>query len=80
MQVLTLGMERVKDTIVKNLDIDLLPVKGIYQKNDATVRAFEGLTLEDSIIFGEVPEKVVIEENDVKFCVNIAGGQKPVIF
>ena len=75
MQVLTLGMERVKDTIVKIL-IDLLPVKGIYQKNDATVRAFEGLTLEDSIIFGEVPEKVVIEENDVKFCVNIAGGQK----
>jgi len=30
MQVLTLGVERVKDTIVKIL-IELFPVKGIYQ-------------------------------------------------
>ena len=63
MQVLTLGMERVKDTIVKS---DRFASRERYiPENDATVRAFEGLTLEDSIIFGKVPEKVVIEENDV---------------
>lgn len=75
MQVLTLGMERVKETIVKIL-VDLLPVKGIYQKNDIAVRSIEGLSMVDELLFGEVPEEVVIDENGVRFYVNIAGGQK----
>lgn len=75
MQVLTLGMERVKETIAKIL-VDLLPVKGIYQKNDIAVRSIEGLSMVDELLFGEVPEEVVIDENGVRFYVNIAGGQK----
>ena len=35
MQVLTLGVERVKDTIVKIL-IELFPVKGVYQSSYTT--------------------------------------------
>jgi len=75
MQVLTLGMERVKEMVTKIL-VDLLPVKGIYQKNDIAVRSIEGLSMVDELLFGEVPEEVVIDENGVRFYVNIAGGQK----
>jgi len=75
LQTLTLGVDRFKEIIVRVL-IDLFPVKGIYHKNDVPVRAIEGLSQEDCLLFGEVPDEVIIEENSVKFCVNIAGGQK----
>ena len=75
MQVLTLGMERLKETIV-GIIVDLLPVKGIYQKNDIAVRSIEGLSMVDELLFGEVPDEVIINENGVQFYVNISGGQK----
>jgi len=75
MQVLTLGMERLKEAIV-GIIVDLLPVKGIYQKNDIAVRSIEGLSMVDELLFGEVPDEVIINENGVQFYVNISGGQK----
>lgn len=75
MQILTLGMERLKEAIV-GVIVDLLPVKGIYQKNDIAVRSIEGLPMVDELLFGEVPDEVIINENGVQFYVNISGGQK----
>ena len=72
--VLTAGMEKLKDVITPALKKIFKP-KGIYYKNDSAFRALEGLTNTPEII-GEVPETVEIEENGVRYQVPIRGGQK----
>lgn len=72
--ILTAGMEKQKDAITKAVKKIFKPT-GIYYKNDSAFRALEGLTNTPEII-GEVPEKVEIEENGVKYEVPLRGGQK----
>ncbi|MBO7156821.1 MAG: class I SAM-dependent rRNA methyltransferase, partial [Clostridia bacterium] len=50
--------------------------KGIYERSDVNVRLKEGLKLETGILYGEVPEKVIIEENGIKLAVDVRNGQK----
>ncbi|MFN7064736.1 MAG: class I SAM-dependent rRNA methyltransferase [Aquificaceae bacterium] len=75
----TFGMSRLKDWIIPAL-MDLLKPKGIYQKVSEYVVATEGLTEKEGVIYGELPEEVVIWEQDLKFYVNIPQGQKTGFF
>lgn len=74
-QFLSLGMEKRKDLIVKIL-VDLFNPKGIYERSDVPVRKKEGLEEKVGLLYGEVPDKVEIEENGLKMLVDIKGGQK----
>jgi 23S rRNA (cytosine1962-C5)-methyltransferase len=74
-QVTTLGMEVLKDTVVKAL-IDVVKPKGIYEKSNVQARELEGLPLVEQPLYGEIPERVEILENGIKFNVQIVGGQK----
>ena len=52
--------------------------KGIYIRNDVNLRKLEnaGLSSENEIFCGQIPQDSIIEENGLKFYVDIAGGQK----
>ncbi len=75
MQILTLGMEVRRQLIIDALTKIMQP-RAIYERNDVPVRELEGLKLYQGWTYGEGPENVTIEENGLKFRVNIVEGQK----
>ena len=74
-QIVSLGMEQRKDTIIAIL-ADLFAPKGIYERGDVPVREKEGLPLQTGCVYGEVPEQVEILEHDARMIVDIPNGQK----
>ncbi|MBO5775771.1 MAG: class I SAM-dependent rRNA methyltransferase [Clostridia bacterium] len=74
-QFLSLGIDMRKGLIVECLK-ELFNPKGIYERSDVNVRLKEGLKLETGVLYGEVPEKVIIEENGIKLAVDVRNGQK----
>ena len=74
-QFLCLGMDKIKDMLVKILIEELSP-KGIYERSDMPVRLKEGLEEYKGILYGDFDPRVVVEENGIKFVVDIENGQK----
>lgn len=75
MQTLSLGMEKLKDIVADAL-MEIPGVKGIYERNDVSVRTLEGLEQNKGILRGQFDTQVVIEENGVKLAVDVENGQK----
>ena len=64
-------------TMLGELLMELLGAKGIYLRTEKGIGKLEGVTLHDSLLCGEAPPgEVVIEENGLKFAVNLSEGQK----
>ena len=78
-QCLALGMERFKQDVVDALVEELHP-KGIWERNDVPVRKLEGLEMTTGLLYGEVPDRVQMTENGVKFWVDVKEGQKTGFF
>ncbi len=75
-QILSLGMEKIKTDIVDIL-ADIFKPKGIYERSDAAVRLKEGLKERKGYLYGgEFPTTVTIEENGIKMLVDMENGQK----
>lgn len=74
-QFLTCGMEMRREVITGVL-LDLFAPKGIVARNDAAVRALEGLDERIEVIHGNVPDRVEIEEHSLHFRVDLLHGQK----
>ncbi len=74
-QITTAGIERRRASLVDAL-VELLSPEAIVLKNDNSQRQLEGLTLESEVIYGQLPEKLIIEENGTQFRIDILGGQK----
>lgn len=74
-QLATAGMERVKTEIVEAL-VQVLKPTGILIKNDARIRSAEALEPYVEVAYGEVPERVMLEENGVRFEIPVYDGQK----
>ena len=74
-QFLSLGMDKQKERIV-NLLVDLFHPVGIYERSDVAVRLKEGLEEKTGVLFGEVPDEIIIEENGIKMSVDVKHGQK----
>lgn len=74
-QLLTLGMDRVRDRIVSALAEVVRPA-GIYERSDASVRELEGLEPRTGLLYGECPQTVTIMENGLQLEVDIVEGQK----
>lgn len=79
LQILCLGMERFKGDIVDALVKELSP-RGIYERNDVPVRELEGLSQQTGLLWGEVPDRVEMQENGVRFLVDVKEGQKTGFF
>lgn len=74
-QCLSLGIYQRKAMIVKVLT-ELFAPKGIYERSDVAVREKEGLPQEKGVLYGEVPDEIIIEENGLKMSVDVKNGQK----
>ena len=74
-QSLALGIDQWKPTLVKALQTVFKP-KGIYERNDVPVRELEGLPLQKGFLTNPFDTKIIINENGLKFHVDIENGQK----
>lgn len=74
-QCLALGMERFKGDIIDALISEMHP-RGIWERNDVPVRKLEGLEMQTGLLYGEVPDRVEIMENGIRFLVDVKEGQK----
>ena len=79
LQCLALGMEQFKQDVVDALVQEMNP-RGIWERNDVPVRRLEGLDLTTGLLYGEVPDRVQIIENGVRFWVDVKEGQKTGFF
>ena len=79
LQCLALGMERYKKDIVDALVEEIHP-RGIWERNDVPVRHLEGLEQCTGLLYGNVPDRVMMTENGVKFWVDVKEGQKTGFF
>ena len=79
LQCLALGMERFKHAVVDAL-LDELNPRGIWERNDVPVRRLEGLEMCTGLLYGEVPDRVEMRENGIRFLVDVKEGQKTGFF
>jgi 23S rRNA (cytosine1962-C5)-methyltransferase len=73
------GVARLQEDLVSLLH-RLVQPKSILLRNDSEVRRLEGLPLEVQILFGSVPERLVIQEGPRQFLVDLRHGQKTGMF
>lgn len=75
-QFTSLGLANSKQAIVAELVKQVSP-RAIYLRTERGIGEQEGLQLEDSLLWGKLPEEpIVINERGAKFIVNLTEGQK----
>jgi 23S rRNA (cytosine1962-C5)-methyltransferase len=79
LQTLSQGMDRAKGVIADCLT-ELLAPLGIFARNDASVRKLEDLPLESMVLSGEIPERVSVEMNGLRFDADLRRGQKTGVY
>lgn len=83
-QALALGIDRYKemllDMLKEILKEDGIQIRGVYERSDAKEREKEGLKKVKGFLGEEFDTKVEIEENGVKYLVDVKDGQKTGFF
>ena len=79
LQSLSLGIERIKDMLCDIL-MDVVRPAGIWERSDVPVRRLEGLEQTTGLLRGEVPDVVEMQENGIRFLVDVKRGQKTGFF
>lgn len=83
-QSLALGIDRLKDQIVELLKevlaVDGIKIRGVYERSDAKVRRQEGMELYKGFIGEPFDTNVEIEENGVRYMVDVKDGHKTGFF
>lgn len=74
-QLLSAGMDSRRQQIVTALRTVFEPA-GIIARNDVGVRKLEGLDENIELLWGDIPENVEMQENGLRFLVNLKEGQK----
>lgn len=74
-QTLALGIDVWKPAIVNALNRIFNP-NGIYERNDVPVRELEGMQQQKGFLSAPFETKIIINENGLKFNVDIENGQK----
>jgi 23S rRNA (cytosine1962-C5)-methyltransferase len=78
-QVLTLGMEARADQLREAIERVIAP-RGVVRVADSPLRRLEGLSLERTIWWGEVPEKIEVAQDGFTLEVDLLRGQKTGLF
>lgn len=75
-QVTSLALAQRRELLVELLQAKLQP-RGIWLRTEKGIREVEGLEQEDGLIAGEAPPRpLFVEENGVRFGVDVVSGQK----
>lgn len=81
---LALGIDRMKEMIVEAakevLAADGVNIRGVYERSDAKVREQEGMQRQKGFLGEPFDTNVSIEENGVKYIVDVQNGQKTGFF
>ena len=75
LQTLSFGIEKYKTEITNSI-IKIFNPKGIYERNDVPVRELEGLQQVKGFLSEPFDTNIIINENGLKFNVDIEHGQK----
>lgn len=79
-QFTALAMAELRDMWIELLRQELAP-RGIYIRTEKGIGKLENLVLEDGLVWGETPPRpLFIEENGVKYGLDLAEGQKTGFF
>lgn len=73
------GVEAFRQEIINSIKKVMKP-KGIYERSDVENRILEGVEQKTGVIFGEIPERVIMEDNGLKYNIDIIDGQKTGFF
>lgn len=73
------GVETFRQDIINSIKKVMKP-KGIYERSDVENRTLEGVEQKTGIVFGEIPERVIMEDNGLKYSIDIIDGQKTGFF
>jgi 23S rRNA (cytosine1962-C5)-methyltransferase len=75
LQFLSSGAERWRELLVDAL-VELSGVGNVYERSDVDVRRLEGLPERTGPLRGTLPERVQIQEAELKFQVDVVNGHK----
>jgi 23S rRNA (cytosine1962-C5)-methyltransferase len=79
-QLTSYAMSRRKEVFLRRLR-EVVQPKGIWLRTEKGTRAAEGLDLADGLLWGDPPPRpLLIEENGVRYHVDVAEGQKTGFF
>ena len=78
-QALSQGMDHLLPTLVPIL-VGATGATGVLARNDPRVRLLEGLEQRVEVLYGEVPERVVVCEGPIEYEVDPRHGQKTGLF
>lgn len=73
------GVEAFRQEIINAVKKYMKP-KGIYERSDVENRVHEGVEEKTGIIYGEIPAEIIMEDNGLKYIIDIANGQKTGFF
>lgn len=73
------GVETFRQDIINSIKKVMKP-KGIYERSDVENRTLEGVEQKTGIVFGEIPKRVIMEDNGLKYSIDIIDGQKTGFF
>jgi 23S rRNA (cytosine1962-C5)-methyltransferase len=79
LQTLSQGADRALPVIVDTLT-DVLHPRGILARNDPRTRSLEGLDRKVEVLSGDVPDRIEVVENGVRYEVDLRRGQKTGLF
>ncbi len=71
----TRGIECWKDNIVNAL-VETIKPMGIYERSDIPSRKIERLENQSGLLYGSIPDLIIIKENGFNFFVDVKQGQK----
>ena len=78
-QALSQGMDRLLPAITSML-VEIAAPAGILARNDPKVRALEGLPQTIEVLYGEIPDAVLVREGPVEYEADVRKGQKTGLF
>ena len=73
------GVEIFRQEILEAVKKYIKP-KGIYERSDVENRIIEGVEEKTGVLFGEIPERIIMEDNGIKYSIDIVDGQKTGFF
>lgn len=76
LQILTAGMYRLKEMIINAL-LSLFPnTIGIILKNNSKLTELENIPIEDTILYGSIPDEIITSECGIRLAISLHGSQK----
>ncbi len=78
-QIFSLGMDRLRQSLQEWLDKIYKP-EAIVERSEGISRQEENLTAVSGLVSGRLPPELIIEENGIKYLVDVLKGQKTGFF